>query len=327
MNSKVPFLLLFTFINILSAQDDTEPQKKTFHSETKVVIDNDIFAVFRDSDRYYSYGIGLEYAFKKEKFLGLQKLFKTKKNVFYSIGLKIEGYTPSGVREFALTPEIEDRDDFDRPFAGLLYATLGATYTFERSFVKSEILTGIIGPSSQVGAIQDWFHENITGDPIYDGWQFQLENQFILNFKSSLLYDFNPSAKWFHIYAGGTAHLGSLYIRAAPTAGFRIGKYRSITESSGFHNSILLPKKNSELFFKFNVETRFVAYNATIQGNIFDDKAYGVDELNNISWHLSSGLFYSLNRFSINFIYLWSTGVLNDTENHGYGTFNVAYRF
>ncbi|WP_378173125.1 lipid A-modifier LpxR family protein [Aquimarina sp. SS2-1] len=326
MNTNTTFLLFFTFLSIIYAQNSTA-QEETFNSEIKVIVDNDIFAVFRDSDRYYSYGMGLEYSFKTEKFLGLQNLFKNKKDVFYSLGIKLEGYTPAEVREFAMTPEVEDRDDFDRPFAGLLYTTLGATYAFERSFLKSEILAGVIGPASQAGEIQTWFHENITGDPVYDGWQFQLEDQFIVNFKSSFAYDFNPENKWFHTYLVGTAHVGNLYIRAAPQAGFRIGKYEGIANSSGFHNSLLLPKKNSELFFKFNIETRFIAYNATIQGNLFDDKAYGVDDLNNISWHLSSGLYYSVSSFSINFIYLWSTGILNKTENHGYGTFNVAYRF
>ncbi|MHA7058901.1 lipid A-modifier LpxR family protein [Aquimarina sp. M1] len=326
MKTKATFSSFFIFLILLSIQN-SQAQKETFTSELKVTVDNDIFAVFRDSDRYYSYGMGLEYSFKAEKLLGLQQFFKNKKDVFYTFGIKLEGYTPSQVRAFATTPEIEDRDDFDRPFAGLLYATLGATYTFQRSFLKSEILAGVIGPSSQVGDIQTWFHENITGDPVYDGWQFQLNDQFILNLKSTFIYDFNPDSRWFHTYLGGTLHLGNLYIRASPKAGFRIGKYESVSTSSGFHNSLLLPKKNSELFFKFDVEPRFIAYNATIQGNLFDEKAYGVDDLNNISWHLSSGLYYSVNRFSINFNYRWSTGVLNDTENHGYGTFNVAYRF
>ncbi|WP_405206918.1 lipid A-modifier LpxR family protein [Aquimarina sp. LLG6339-5] len=326
MKSKITLSLflisLLTISNLLS-----QAKEETFKSELKVIIDNDIFAVFRDSDRYYSYGMGIEYSFNTSKFLGLQKLFKNKKDVFYSLSAKIEGYTPSQVRIFAATPEIEDRDDFDRPFAGLLYVSLGTTYTFERSFLKSEILTGIIGPSSQAGEIQTWFHENITDDPVYDGWQFQLEDQFLFNLKSSFTYDLYPNSKWFSTYVGGNVYLGNLYIRATPQAGFRIGKFESITKSSGFQNSLLLPKKHSELFFQFNAETRFIAYNATIQGNLFDEKAYGINDLNNISWHLRSGLYYSLNKISINFIYHWSTGVLNSTENHGYGTFNVAYRF
>ncbi len=326
MKTKITFYLLSIFLYVLPFHKSLA-QEETFKSELKLIIDNDIFAVFRDSDRYYSYGMGIEYAFKTEKLLGLQHLFKNKQDVFYTFGAKLEGYTPSQVRTFAATPEIEDRDDFDRPFAGVLYGKFGITYTFQRSFLKSEILAGLIGPSSQAGEIQTWFHENITGDPVYDGWQFQLEDQFIFNINSTFIYDFNPNYKWFHTYMGATANLGTLYIRATPQAGFRIGKYNSVATSSGFHNSILLPKKHSEFFFKFNIETRLVAYNATIQGNLFDDKAYGVDDLNNISWHLSSGLYYSINRFSINFIYLWSTGVLNNIENHGYGTFNVAYRF
>ncbi|WP_299312003.1 lipid A-modifier LpxR family protein [uncultured Aquimarina sp.] len=326
MNSKITFSI-FLISLLVTPTLISQTQEETFNSELKVIIDNDIFAVFRDSDRYYSYGMGLEYAFKTEKFLGLQYLFKNKKNLFYTLGVRLEGYTPSMVREFAVTPEIEDRDDFDRPFAGLLYATLTTTYTFGKSFLKSEILAGVIGPSSQAGEIQTWFHENITGDPVYDGWQFQLEDQFIFNFKSSFTYDLHPNAKWFSTYVGGNIHLGNLYIRAAPQAGFRIGKFESVTKSSGFQNSLLLPKKHSELFFKFNAETHFVGYNATIQGNLFNEKAYGVDDLNNVSWHLSSGLYYSINSISANFIYQWSTGVLNNIENHGYGTFNVAYRF
>ena len=315
--------LFFCFIKTFSTYSQEEV--KSYTSEISVSTDNDIFVFYRDTDSYYSYGIAIGYSFKKEKFLGLEKLFRNKKDVFYKVNARIEGYTPSDVDIFAETLEIEDRDDFDRPFAGLLYGTFSANYLFERSFLKTELLLGIMGPSSQAGDLQSWFHGNVTGDPVFDGWQFQLANRFLANLNINYVYDFKPNNTWFDVYGKTDIRLGSLYVQGAPSIGVLLGKFNSISTSSGFDNGIAAKKNRNELFFKIETESRFNLFNSTIQGNIFDDSIFSFRDLNNLSWHYLIGLFYSRNRFSANFSFQYSTGVLNATQNHAFGIIGLAY--
>ncbi|WP_282089674.1 lipid A-modifier LpxR family protein [Aquimarina algiphila] len=320
-------LLFFTLLFTLLCPFYVTSQENHFKNQIRSTNDNDIYVFYRDTDRYYSYGVGFDYSFTADKFLGLQNIFKNKITNFYNIGVKIEGYTPSGIDEFVKTDIVEGPENFDRPFAGLLYAFLNTTYVFDRSFLKAEILTGILGPSSQAGNLQDWFHESISNDPIYDGWQFQLKDQFLVNMNLDYLYDFNPNNNWLNFFGKGNLKLGNLYIQAAPTAGFRLGKFEKPTHSVSFNNSILSPKKTTEIFFQFSIESRINLFNATIQGNLFKDDPVSVSDLNNLSWHMNNEIHFSRNRLSLSVIYSWSTGVLDTAQNHVFGIVGVAYRF
>ncbi len=314
-------LFLVIISNYCISQEDHYTHQITFST------DNDVFTFDNGSDRYYSFGGGLKYTFTAKRFLGLQHLFKNKDNVFYDVEYRIEGYTPSDVNDFALTERIEGPDEFDRPYAGLSYFTLGASYIFKRSFFKTELLVGVLGPSSQADEVQSWFHRNIIDEPIYDGWKFQLEDQFLLNINSYYTHDFNPNHNWFNTFGTANLKLGNLFNQASAGLGFRIGKFAKISKSSSFNNSILLPKKNFEFFFQFSSSGSINISDATIQGNIFDRGKYSFSDLNNVSWNIKNGLYFSKNRFSCNISYSWSSGVLDTTENHIFGTISGSYRF
>ncbi len=303
-------------------------QEKYFKNQIKVTTDNDIYIIYRSTDKYYSFGGEIDYTFTSKKFLGLQNVFKNKNSVFYNIGIKSEGYTPSGLEEFLKTDIIEGPENFDRPFAGLLYAFLNTTYTFDRSFFKPELISGILGPSSNADQIQYWFHKNITNDLKYDGWQFQLKDQFLINLNLDYLYDFNPNNNWLNFFGKGNIKFGNLHIQASPTVGFRLGKFEKPTHSIGFNNSILSSKKTTEIFFQFSVRPRFNLFNATIQGNLFKRNLTSTSSnLNFLSWHMNNEIHFLKNRFSFSIIYSWSTSVLKTTQNHVFGAIGTAYRF
>ncbi|WP_298501595.1 hypothetical protein [uncultured Maribacter sp.] len=62
----------------------------TFKSEISFSSANDAYVIWQNSDRFYSYGVGLNLKVKKEKLFGLQKYFSKKEDYFFDIGLRIE---------------------------------------------------------------------------------------------------------------------------------------------------------------------------------------------------------------------------------------------
>jgi hypothetical protein len=227
-----------------------------------------------------------------------------------------------------VTPQLEDNDDFDRPWAGLLFADISANYMFERSYVKFGMLVGIMGPSSQAGALQTYWHEDISNDLTYEGWQFQIPDQLLLNFSGTYAYDFTPNIKGFDIYSKVSAFLGNLYVKAQPIIGFRFGEFESITKSIATSNDVLLKKGDYEFFIHSTVGFSINYFDATAQGNLFDqDNIYRVERLNRQNLSMSHGLYFSSNAISLFMNYKFSYGRVLKGKDHVYGILGGSFRF
>lgn len=325
INSRGYFVfLILIFLGIIRAYTQ-EPN--TFSKEISLSSANDAYVIWQNSDRFYSYGVGINLKFKKEKLLGLQSFFQKKTDFFFEIGLRLEGYTPTD--KVVTLMEIQQNSIvFDRPYAGLLFGTLSSTYTFERSFVKGGFLLGVLGPSSLAGNFQDWFHDSITNDPVFEEWKFQAPNQLTLNFNASYVYDFTPQLKWFDVYGMMESRLGNLYIDAAPTLGFRLGKFNKLTESIGMDNNILSNSPRIELFLQTSLSGSLNVFDATAQGNLFNNNfEFAVDKLNTFSSTLTQSVYFSSRRFALGIEYYVAFGKVVQKEQHAYARTIFKYKF
>ena len=300
---------------------------KPWSNELTFSSANDAFVIWQNSDRFYSYGLGLSLKFKTDKLLGLQHLFSKKSNYSFEGGLRLEGYTPTDKRVSQI--EIETNSiSFDRPYAGLLYGTFGTVYAFERSFVKGRLLFGVMGPSSKAGKFQDWFHDKITHDPMFDEWKYQVPNQFIFNTDVTYVYDFLPNRKWFDLYGTVNARLGNLYIDAAPSLGLRLGKFNKLTQSLGMDNAILSNPSDWEIFVQSTIGGSVNIFDGSAQGNIFhQDFEYAVDELKTFNAETTLSLYFSLKRFSLGIEHYFLFGKVLPKERHVYARTILKYRF
>ena len=71
-------------------------------------------------------------------------------------------------------------DPNDRPYAGLLYASIGLiSWTEENILDQAQVLVGVVGPASQAGATQVWLHEELSGAVQPRGWDSQIPNQLV----------------------------------------------------------------------------------------------------------------------------------------------------
>ncbi|MDX1334030.1 MAG: DUF2219 family protein [Robiginitalea sp.] len=289
--------------------------------------DNDAYVAFENFDRFYTFGANIFFAWKPPRFLGLEKPLPKKKDYFFQLGLQQEGYTPTKKLVTALEVE-QDSISFDRPFAGLLYGTLEGTYILERSFLKTAIQLGLMGPSALSKEMQDWIHENITGDGTFDGWAYQVPDQLILNLNVSGAYDLLPQSKFLDVYAAGRARLGNLHIDATPVLGFRLGKFGMLGTSSAYGNTLVAPRTQKELFLRSTVSTTFTAYNGTAQGNIFrQDFEYAVQDLSRFHIEMTHGIYVSGKRYALGFDHIFSYNKVVKGTRHIYARVDFIYRF
>ena len=314
---------LYMIGSVASFSQDTKEYKHALGFTS----DNDAYVAFENFDRFYTFGADIFFAWKPDRFLGLEKPIPKKNNYFFRLGLQQEGYTPT--KKVVTAQEVEqDSIFFDRPFAGLLYGTLEGTYVLERSFLKTELQLGLMGPSALSREMQDWIHENITGDGIFDGWAYQVPDQVILNLNVTGAYDLLPLSQGFDVFAMGRARFGNLHIDATPMLGLRLGKFGMLGTSSAFGNSLIAQRSQKEIFLKSTVSATFTAFNGTAQGNIFRrDFEYAVEDMSRFHVEMTHGVYLSGKRYALGFDHVFSYDKVVKGTRHIYARIDFIYRF
>ncbi len=303
-------------------------EKEDYNYEVGIVTDNDVFVAWKKTDEFFSFGIGANYNFKSDQFVKAHTLFPKKKQHFYSLAFKMEAFTPSNNE---IPEEILERRlfQFDRPFAGILFGNLGLTTTFKKSFVKTNVLLGVMGESSLVENTQDWFHSVILDESTLQGWEFQIPNQLLFNLGVTYAYDFTPKLKRIDLYAIGQTRLGNLYTDVSAQIAFRMGWFRSLTTSITEGNQLLAPKdKKLEFFYKITFLGRVNAFNGTAQGSLFgNDFEHKIESLSVFDRHIAQGVYVSWKHFFINAEYTFTYERVVANSNHIYGTIAMGVRF
>jgi len=285
------------------------------------ISDNDVY-ISTTQDQYYSNGLTLQYQFLSKKLSN--KLVK-KINAF-QLGHYL--YTP-------FRPYVPLKADQDRPFAGYLFGDFSVTKFFKNeSFLKMTYQIGILGPSAQADQIQIWYHRTFGLPPIA-GWQYQIQDQLGVNINAFYLKNLSYSNnKQFDFNAFAEAKLGTIFTEASLGFVSRIGfKPLNPTHNTALFNSNIGTIKNTksvkEFFFYIKPQLKYVAYNATIQGSIFNDNSpvtFGVKPLKAI---LNIGLKWTSKRFNYgyNITYLSKAVDNNRVKSHKYGTIMMIYKF
>ncbi len=315
---KKLFLYISTFLFAASLMAQ---EAEHFNYEIELGHDNDFFVIYTGTDRYYTYGINAAFRWKGQK-----EHFYFKRNENYvshysEINANIEAYTPDYLAGGAVDPNEE------RPYAGWSYFNFSQAIAFENSFLRIGTDIGILGPDSKAGDIQNWFH-GISGDDELQGWEEdQLPNQFGFNLRAK--YGFEMSqGKLFDLYGTVDASLGNIYIHARPMLHARFGKFESIQYSVAQDNQLLGKKEQTEYYIEAGLGAKVSAYNATVQGNIFDNNdLFSQDEINNFIFNGYFGLAFSHKKTSIKIRYHLTTGELMSSELNRYGAISIAQRF
>ncbi|MFD2873953.1 lipid A deacylase LpxR family protein [Mucilaginibacter ximonensis] len=232
-------------------------------NEFGIQSDNDSY-LGQGSDRYYTDGLYLYFRHA----LDVKASDKLKNKVLgFDLGQKI--FNPQ-------SGAVPSASYIDRPFAGYLYAGASMNYLYKNeSNFKIGVQLGVIGPASGGQTAQTWVHNNF-GFYAPNGWQYQIKNNAVVNF----------SGEYNRLIARDTAldlsfasyaNLGTGFTGAGAGLLFRLGVFNQLFNSASTQssviadNSIVTPNKH-EFFLYYKPMANVIAYDATIQGGLFNKK-------------------------------------------------------
>lgn len=295
---------------------------QTYKNEFGFRSDNDSYLA-QGSDRYYTNGLFIHF----RRALNQQNLKEGIEKKIYEITAGQEIYNP-------YSGSAPDPARQDRPFAGYLYAggAISWFYTNE-SILKTSVKIGTTGPNSLAEDGQELLH-NTVGFYTLEGWDYQIKNAVTVNLSAQyarLLHRSSNNAIDFSFE--GYANAGTTFNGAGAGMLFRAGGINQLFNSS-YTNAVIgnNPKTKAlvkrEVFFYAKPQLNFIAYDATIQGSLFnnnDPVTFGVKP---IVFAQQIGFNYSSQRFTFDFGMVFKTKEVKSTAKaHQYGSISMFYRF
>jgi len=295
---------------------------QTYKNEFGFKSDNDSY-LGQGSDRYYTNGLFLNFRHALDQ----QKLKEglEKKTYEITIGQKMfnpySGFAPDPARQ-------------DRPFAGYLYAEGAMNWFYSNeSILKTSVQIGTTGKNSLAEAGQKQLHKTF-GFYETGGWEYQIKNELTINLSAQytkLLTRVADNAVEFSFE--GYANLGTTFSGAGAGILFRTGSLNQLFNSAYTNAAIGNQTKTkslvkNELFFYAKPQLNLVAYDATIQGSMFNNDSPVTFSQKPVVFAQQLGLNYSTNRFTIDYGVLFKTKeIKSDARAHQWGTISAFYRF
>lgn len=315
------FRLLTSIIFLLGIAPALAQSHKT---EVGIENDNDSF-LLRGSDRYYTDG-----AF-----------------VYFRSALRINNNGPLANKIWGIeagqkifTPQagyIPGPQYDDRPFAGYLYigSTLNLLYKDE-SNLKLGVQIGVVGPASQAEVVQKFIHK-VFGFYKPGGWQYQIKNDPEINITA----EYNrliARVLWADISLASYANLGNGFTGAGAGPLIRVGLFNQLfhsvsTQSTATINDLVPELHAHELFVYYKPQFNYVAYDATIQGGLFNNRNTADDleitqDKEPYVFSQQIGVAFTTNRFVADLAAVYHTREVKEMiKPHQWGTLTVLYRF
>ncbi|MEJ5963510.1 lipid A deacylase LpxR family protein [Pedobacter immunditicola] len=315
MKSKNYTFLILLIFTAVSAH------AQTFKNEFGFSSDNDAY-LFRGQDRYYTNGLFINFRHAIDESKIAEKL--EKKTYELAIGQKIynprSGYAPDPATQ-------------DRPFAGYLYAEGALNWFYKNeSVLRGTVQVGTTGPDALAQSGQELLH-NTVGFYETAGWEYQIRNEMAVNLSLQYLRLMHRSANNSVDFSfEGYAKAGTTFSGAGAGVLFRTGKINQLFNTAYTHavigNSATKALVDKEIFFYAKPQLNVVAYDATIQGSLFNEDSPVTFDVKPIVFAQQLGFNYSTRRFTFDFGLLFKTKELKSAAKaHQYGTISMFYRF
>lgn len=304
-------------------------ETKTFRYEFTGVTDNDDYN-FKYTDRYYSNGLFLKFS-AAQKDIDEKKPGSVKKIVSVELGQQM--FNPH-------SHDMNFLNDLDRPFAGVLYIKPSVTRISAKENVwQYGLQGGVMGPSAYGRQVQTWWHGAFNILRVY-GWETQLNDEAFINFNASYHHHLLNKQKdnpWYDVHAFSAASLGNNLTNAAVGLQFKFGRFEKAFQSVAWNSRIQKTKQapayrsNHEVYFYFEPQLTFQAYNAVLQGGMFRkdaDKGYFFTSVKPIVYQHRYGILYAQHRWSLQLGYTFRTREAKGQKAiENFGTMRVSYRF
>lgn len=320
MTMKPPYKIIILFFSIVLSASSGFAQN--FKNELGFKSENDSYLA-QGSDRYYTNGLFIHFRHAVDQ----QKLNEGLEKKTYEISAGQQMFNPySG---YAPDPQRQDR-----PFAGYLYAE-GAMNWFHKNerILKLSAQIGVTGPASLAEDAQELLHD-VAGFYELDGWQYQIRQEMQVNLSAKythLLY--RPKHQYLDFSFEGYGNLGTTYSGAGAGVLFRAGRINQLFNSA-YTNAVIgnNPKTKAlvktEFFFYAKPQLNYIAYDATVQGSMFNNNSPVTFDVQPVVFAQQLGVNYSSQRFTLDFGMIFKTKEVEGIRRaHQWGAISAFYRF
>ncbi len=221
--------------------------------------DNDFFAA---TDEYYTQGYVIEFVSPGLKKNPINNLFfkPTKFSFRYGLALEHIGFTPK-----AYVPE--EIQFGDRPFSSAIFLKSFSISTDTNLGIRfsQSLGIGIIGPAAFGKEMQVEIH-NATGNKIPGGWNNQIQNDLVLNYRVDYEKQILRYRNLFSLQTNASLQLGTLFTNAYLGFNTVFGLFNSPFSESN-------RKSDFQLYFYTQPLVNAVGYDATLQGGLFNNNS------------------------------------------------------
>lgn len=318
MRSKI-YLILFLSLCTFGLKSFGQG---AFKNEFGFKSDNDAY-LFYGQDRYYTNGLMLYFRHATDQ----NKLGEKLEKFTYEITAGQKMFNPQG-------GNVPNRAFQDRPFAGYLYAGASANFFYKKeSILKTSLELGTVGPRSLGEDAQKLLHRVVGFYPI-EGWEYQIKNELTANASiqyTRLLHRTEQDRLDFSFE--GYVNLGTTFNGAGAGILLRTGNINQLFQTAYTNSTIGTRIKSaklvtSEAFFYAKPQLNYVAYDATIQGSLFNDDSPVTFKTKPVVFAQKLGFNYSNQRFTFDFGLVFKTKEVESTAKaHQYGSISMFYRF
>ena len=272
------------------------------------------------TDKYYSNGIELNLCgnFMKKSPVNQILLPNSLSDiVYFSVTFTHKIYTPTEL----FTSELQFND---QPYASyLLLGSRKESYNFEKRVkLISELQLGVIGPMAGGKQVQNTIHSLLPTSRPAEGWSNQIDNSFALQYNASVekgliskkVLEFNG------IISGAVG---------APHTEFDVGGYLRV----GLFNNYFEGTRNSrtkkmQLYIFGSATYKFVAYNAVLEGGLFNQDAPNkLKRINHSLAEIISGIAFDFKTIKVEFEQHMLTPQFKGATKHSWGSVRFVVDF
>ncbi|MDD2632228.1 MAG: lipid A deacylase LpxR family protein [Bacteroidales bacterium] len=275
--------------------------------------------IFFQTDRYYTNGVEIEYHSQQLGNSVLSRLLfdpLVDSKPIYSLVLTHEIYTPRNV--------LGDPSYNDRPYAGVLLLGLkGAFYDEAHQYVlRSTIQAGLLGRYAGGQLVQNGIHVLLPASEPIPGWDFQIQQEMLLSYLvdyQKLLFD----AGKFQMDALAATSLG------LPLTDFSGGLRLRYGQGEAFFSpQHLLAVEGMQYNFFAEATTRYVVYDATLQGGAFNGSSpHTIETINPLLAQVKAGASFRYHKVTAEIGAQWVSAKFENALAHKWGYFVIGFLF
>ena len=293
-------------------------QNKYLTRELQLENDNDAYTLNLERDQYYSNGVAIRYRMLMDS-SGL-KSGLAKKIRAYELNHRI--YNPRHLFW-------DNVEEMDRPYAGQI--SLGASneyYYRNESYLRIRLELGWMGPSLKTDELQYGWHD-LFGMQLPLGWMYQINEAPIINtygtYTSTL-----ARARGIDLLSESNIALGTTFTNIRQELTIRFGTLKSISQSTHYNGVLGIENKGPdthEFYFFISPGLEYVAYNATIEGNLIGKESIYTETREPWVYQMRAGLMMSWTKFDFALLYYRRTKETTEAVIHKYVGIRMNQRF